>query len=179
MSESSFQSSQSQNEPPPRKRERYPPTERGVRVRIYLDAEQVHALTARGLAIECTRAAPGAEVERIRRTPGYEWLRRTLPLWLCLQVVKQACAARRRAFESGWGHPKGEAFAQAHRCRSASPTTGGKATATTFADKSIHIPAVGALKVRTVHGHMPQAMVRNPTVTVRRDACATPAHFGG
>ena len=169
-------------------------------MRIYPDAEQVEALVARGrvrailwnwccdvfertraqakgndahgLAIQCTRAALSAEVERIRRKPSYEWLRKTLPLWSCLQIVKQACAGRRRAFEHGGGHPQGRGFrasAPLSFCVAYDGRTSDKHYA---ADKGVHIPAVGVLKVRTGHGHMPKTMVRNPTVTVRRDACA-------
>ena len=69
-------------------RERHPPSERGVRVRVYPNAEQVPALVARGraraqaneedtqgLAIKCTRAALSDEVKRVRRDPAYRWLR--------------------------------------------------------------------------------------------------------
>ena len=51
---------------------------------------QAQGEDARGLAIKCTRAALGDEIERIRRDPGYRWLRETLPQGSCLQVVKQA-----------------------------------------------------------------------------------------
>ena len=98
-------------ERPRRKRERYPPTERGVRVRANRNKAQERALVARGraravvwnwtcdiferararakgedphgLAIQCTRKAVCEEIERLRREPGYRWLRETLTLWSC------------------------------------------------------------------------------------------------
>ena len=114
-------------------RKRYPPTERGVRVRIYPFEDQETALIAkcraraiiwnwtcdvfdrtrakaldehpRGLAIKCTQSAVGAEIERLRRDPAYGWLRKTLTLWSCKRVVKQAFAARNLAFAGHAEHP--------------------------------------------------------------------------
>ena len=117
---------------------RYPPTERGVRVRIYPFEDQETVLIAkcraraiiwnwtcdvfdrtrakalgedpRGLAIKCTQSAVGAEIERLRRDPASGWLRKTLTLWSCKRVVKQAFAARKLVFSGHAEHPRGRAF---------------------------------------------------------------------
>ena len=180
-------------------RKRYPPTERGVRVRIYPFEDQETMLVAkcraraiiwnwtcdvfdrtrakaldehpRGLAIKCTQSAVGAEIERLRRDPAYGWLRKTLTLWSCKRVVKQAFAARNLAFAGRAEHPRGRAF------RTSAPMTfcvaydGRKSDEHYVADKAFHVPTVGVLRVRTGRGHMPEAMIRNPAVTVRHDAC--------
>ena len=184
---------------PAKERERYPPTERGIRVRVYPNAEQVPALVARGrvraivwnwccdvferaraqannedahgLAIKCTRAALSDEVKRIRRDPAYRWLGDTLALWSCLQVVKQAFAARDRAFERGWGHPRRRGLRASAPMSFCIPYDGRKSDKHYVPNRRFHIPAIGVLKVRTGRGHMPEQMTRCPTVTVQRDAC--------
>ena len=171
-------------------RERHPPSERGVRVRVYPNAEQVPALVARGraraqandedaqgLAIKCTRAALSDEVKRVQRNPAYRWLRDTLPLWSCLQVVKQTFAARERAFARGCGHPRRRGFRASAPMSFCISYDGRRSDKDYVPNRRFHIPAIGVLKIRTGRGHMPEVMIRNPTVTVpgRAEATTKPA----
>ena len=178
-------------------RPKYPPTERGVRVRFYPNAKQAEWLSVRcmaratlwnlivdvfersyarhkgepagGLTIKCNRAALEAETLRHRGTEQGRWLR-ALSVWTCKRVVGQAFAARSRTFEGTARHPRRHPVRATGGGTWCTAYDGRKSDGHYVPDKALHLCGVGVLRLATGAGHMPASMTRRPTVTVTRDA---------
>ena len=183
-----------------RPRKKYPPVERGVRVRAYPSCEQEETLRALcfaramlwncvcdvferdgarrrgdvngagGLLIECSRKAIAAEIARVRHDPRYAWLS-VLCVWTCNRIVKHAFQARSLAFETGAEHPHGNAVLWDDPGTWCTDYDGRKSDRHYTPGKAMHLSATGTIALRTGDGHMPDTMARNPTVTVSVDAC--------
>ena len=179
------------------KHRKHPLTERGCRVRIYPKEDQQNVLVAKatgaqtlrnkicdvfardyarfkgeeayGLTIKCTRKDISAEVDQLRVDPTCWWIR-PLSKWTCERIIKQMFQARANAFEGKGRHPRAKKIRPQGPMSWVTFYNGRQSDHAYVADRRFYLPGVGVLVVRTGAGHMPDSMVRNPTVSYSRDA---------